>query len=157
MHLNRQGVDRHSKLHREVVVGTGFSGRREEHLQSIKFRDTPRGAKLLAQPFQRLRQNRQRPALLKHLVRGRRCIRFEEIQRFRVVYIERDESLPAAALLRPGLVPDVREKVFQRSQQKRPEFPLPRAHVLQELAPKHANEKLLGQILRVMPAATLPS
>ena len=108
------------------------------------------------QPPDDFGEQRQRPFAVERLV-GTRRVRGSDLKlRVRCLPIQRQVRRPAAAFLRLRLVPFVRQKMFQRSEQKSAEPSALGAQAGEIILFQKPREKRLCQILRVFLVVPAP-
>jgi len=156
-----QPVDRHPQralAHAQFRGGGGVGNllavRREKIFQPLEFGNFSGALEFRAQPRHGLLQQRQGPAALIVAVGGNfRRGNFRLEFSFRQFCVEGDGGLKAAAFLRVGAVPFIRQEPLERNEQKGAETSALLLHRTEKIFFEQPREERLRQVLGVLPRA----
>jgi hypothetical protein len=126
VHGHGYGAGGRIQFRRRLLVCPFIAFARQEVLEHLELPFLARGAKFFAQARQTSFEQRDRPALLVNFVRRPVIHRLQLIALFRLRFFEGQDFDSAAAFPGAGFSTSVKEKMFERSQQKCPKLAAPR-------------------------------
>src|ERR1051325_1182397 len=147
---------RHAEFLRDFGVRLRFARPRQARLQFVEHRAFAFMNEFTAQFREHAIQQHQRPAALEQFIGAQLVGRFEPIALLGLLFVKRNEMLPAAPFGGPRLVPFVGQEMFETRQQKRTEPAFVRRDFTEVIARQKTREKFLSEVLRVFGTESFP-